>query len=97
MSGRNGNSFKYNCEFTGIAGLLLLITNVQELTWCIETLEVYNRVSATLAAAFGSLPLAAKVAAKFATAFQLTFHGLNGVGHLLWDTGRRFEKKQIVA
>lgn len=53
--------------------------------------------SATLAAAFGSLPLAAKVAAKFAMAFQLTFHGINGVGHLIWDTGSRFQKKQIVA
>ena len=52
--------------------------------------------NATLAAAFGSLPVAAKVAAKFAMAFPLTFHGLNGVGHLVWDTGRRFERKQIV-
>jgi succinate dehydrogenase (ubiquinone) cytochrome b560 subunit len=52
--------------------------------------------SATLATAFGSLPVAAKVAAKFSMAFPLTFHGLNGVGHLVWDTGRRFERKQIV-
>jgi succinate dehydrogenase (ubiquinone) cytochrome b560 subunit len=53
--------------------------------------------TATIAAAFGSLPVAAKVAAKFAMAFPLTFHGINGVGHLVWDTGRGFARKQIVS
>jgi hypothetical protein len=46
LTGRNGSLFNYNCEFTGIAGTSLPITNVQELTWCCETLEVYNMVSA---------------------------------------------------
>ena len=53
--------------------------------------------SATLAAAFGALPVAVKVAAKATMAFQLTFHGINGVGHLIWDTGSRFQRKQIVS
>lgn len=52
--------------------------------------------SATIAAAFGSLPVAAKVAAKFAMALPLTFHCVNGVSHLIWDTGRRFSTKAIV-
>jgi succinate dehydrogenase (ubiquinone) cytochrome b560 subunit len=53
--------------------------------------------TATLVAAFGSLPLAVKIAAKATMAFQLTFHGINGVGHLIWDTGSRFQRKQIVS
>jgi hypothetical protein len=47
LTGRNGNMFNYNCEFTGIAGSSLPITNVEELKWCIETLECYNMVRAT--------------------------------------------------
>jgi hypothetical protein len=46
LTARNGSLFNYDCEFTGIAGTSLPITNVQELTWCCETLEVYNMVSA---------------------------------------------------
>ena len=53
--------------------------------------------TAALVSAFGSLPVAAKLAAKFAMAFPFTFHGINGVGHLIWDTGRSFQRKQIVA
>lgn len=52
--------------------------------------------SANLAAAFGSLPVGVKVTAKFAMAFPFTFHAVNGVGHLIWDTGRRFSRKAIV-
>jgi succinate dehydrogenase (ubiquinone) cytochrome b560 subunit len=51
----------------------------------------------TLVSAFGSLPVAAKVAVKFAMAFPFTFHGINGVGHLIWDTRRNFQREQIVA
>jgi hypothetical protein len=34
--------FSYNCQFEGIANTSLPIANVQELTWCIETLEAYG-------------------------------------------------------
>jgi len=34
--------FSYNCEFQGIANTGLPIQNVQELTWCIQTLEAYG-------------------------------------------------------
>jgi len=53
--------------------------------------------SATIAAAFGSLPVAAKVAAKFTMAFPFTFHAVNGVSHLIWDTGKGLaNNKQII-
>ena len=52
--------------------------------------------SASLVAAFGSLPVGLKTAAKFAMAFPFTFHAVNGLGHLIWDTGRRFSRTAIV-
>jgi hypothetical protein len=39
---QSGTNFNYNCQFTGIANTSLAITNVQQLTWCIETLECYS-------------------------------------------------------
>lgn len=48
-----------------------------------------------MAAAFGAWPVAAKVAAKFTVAFPFTFHGLNGVRHLVWDMGRELSNKQV--
>lgn len=42
LSGQSGGLFSYNCEFQGIAGASLPIQNVQELTWCAETLECYG-------------------------------------------------------
>jgi hypothetical protein len=42
LTGQNTSGFSYNCEFTGIANTGLPISNVQELTWCNETLEVYD-------------------------------------------------------
>ncbi len=51
--------------------------------------------SASMAAAFGAWPVALKVAAKFTVAFPFTFHGLNGVRHLVWDMGRELSNKQV--
>ncbi|MDQ4504551.1 tectonin domain-containing protein [Sinomonas sp. ASV322] len=42
LTGQSGASFSYNCEFIGIANTSLPITNVQELTWSVETLEAYG-------------------------------------------------------
>ena len=41
LTGQNGASFNYDCNFQGIANTDLTIQNVEELTWCIETLEAY--------------------------------------------------------
>ena len=42
---------------------------------------------ASLTAAFASLPVFAKFAIKTAVAFPFTFHSINGIRHLVWDTG----------
>lgn len=49
-----------------------------------------------MAAAFGSLPVAAKVAAKFAVAMPFTFHSFNGLRHLSWDLGKTFNNKTVI-
>jgi hypothetical protein len=47
MTGTSGAQHSYSCEFDGIANTTLNITNVEELTWCIETLEAYSITAAT--------------------------------------------------
>src|SRR5579863_3893680 len=42
LTGQSGSSFGYYCQFQGIANSGLPIQNVQELTWCIQTLEAYG-------------------------------------------------------
>jgi succinate dehydrogenase (ubiquinone) cytochrome b560 subunit len=49
-----------------------------------------------MAAAFASWPGALKVATKFAVAMPFTFHSMNGVRHLIWDTGRQFSNKAVI-
>ena len=60
-----------------------------------------------MAAAFGSLPVAAKFGIKTAIAAPFAFHSINGVRHLVWDTGYRIltvrakltlelKKKQVI-
>lgn len=39
---QSASGFSYNCQFTGIANTSLPIQNVEQLTWCIETLECYR-------------------------------------------------------
>ncbi|PGH05231.1 succinate dehydrogenase, cytochrome b556 subunit [Helicocarpus griseus UAMH5409] len=52
--------------------------------------------SASLAVSFGALPAAAKVLLKTVIAFPFTFHGFNGVRHLVWDTARTLSNKQVI-
>lgn len=52
--------------------------------------------SASMAAAFGALPLAAKTAAKFCIAWPLAFHCINGLRYLTWDTARAITNVQVV-
>jgi hypothetical protein len=47
LTGQSAGGFSYNCEFQGIGGTSLPIQNVQELTWCVETLEAYGLKVAT--------------------------------------------------
>lgn len=45
----------------------------------------------TIAAAFGSLPAVAKAAVKFAVAWPVVLHCVNGSRHLVWDMARGFD------
>jgi succinate dehydrogenase (ubiquinone) cytochrome b560 subunit len=52
--------------------------------------------SASLAAAFAAWPLIAQLAVKFVYALPFTFHSLNGVRHLVWDTASAISNKQVI-
>ena len=47
QTGTSGALHSYSCEFVGIANTTLAISNVEELTWCIQTLEAYCITAAT--------------------------------------------------
>lgn len=56
--------------------------------WHLET--------ASLAAAFGALPVAAKLLAKTVAALPFTYHCVNGIRHLVWDTGAMMTNQQVI-
>ncbi|KAK7928845.1 Succinate dehydrogenase cytochrome b subunit [Apiospora marii] len=51
--------------------------------------------SASLAAAFGSLPVAIKGSLKFLAAWPCVFHAANGCRQLTWDLAKGFSKSAI--
>ncbi|MCJ1302160.1 hypothetical protein MMC08_004963 [Hypocenomyce scalaris] len=63
--------------------------------YLVAPLMGWHLESASLAAAFGAWPVAAKVATKFAVALPFTYHSLNGVRHLAWDTGRNLSNLAV--
>ena len=42
LIGQSGGTSSYSCEFQGIAGTNLSLTNSPELVWCVQTLEAYE-------------------------------------------------------
>jgi succinate dehydrogenase (ubiquinone) cytochrome b560 subunit len=52
--------------------------------------------TASMAAVFASMPLAAKVPLKMLVAFPFTFHSFNGVRHLIWDVGFQLKNQQVI-
>ncbi|CAG7971485.1 unnamed protein product [Penicillium salamii] len=52
--------------------------------------------SATMVASFGALPLAAKILFKSTLALPFTYHCINGIRHLVWDTGRALTNPAII-
>lgn len=42
LTSQSAQGFSYNCQFQGIANTGFPVQNIQELTWCIETLECYG-------------------------------------------------------
>ncbi len=51
--------------------------------------------SLDIAAAFGTLPTAAKAVAKFVLAWPFAFHHSIGLRCLVWDTGRQLSNTQV--
>ncbi|KAJ5494961.1 hypothetical protein N7539_000077 [Penicillium diatomitis] len=52
--------------------------------------------SASMVAAMGALPFAAKVLLKTIMALPFTFHSFNGLRHLMWDMGRGLSNNVII-
>lgn len=52
--------------------------------------------TASMVAAFGAWPLAAKFLAKFTLAMPFTYHSFNGLRHLAWDMGKTFKNATVV-
>jgi len=42
LTAQSGSQFSYNCDFQGVANTSLPIQNVEQLTWCAQTLEAYG-------------------------------------------------------
>ncbi|CAZ80166.1 unnamed protein product [Tuber melanosporum] len=51
--------------------------------------------SVTIAAAFSGLPAATKFGIKFAVTLPFSYHSWNGIRHLLWDTGKALDIKDV--
>ncbi|AEO62948.1 5e45385d-3988-49d1-b298-a40f41420294 [Thermothielavioides terrestris] len=64
--------------------------------YLVAPLAGWHLESASLAAAFGALPLAAKGALKFLAAWPFAYHAVNGVRHLAFDLGYGFKRQTIV-
>ncbi|KAJ2960491.1 hypothetical protein NQZ79_g4165 [Umbelopsis isabellina] len=55
----------------------------------------YNFDSAAVISSVVAMPVAAKVGLKATIAFPFVFHCLNGIRHLIWDTGRFLSLKGV--
>jgi len=42
LSGSSPSGYNYDCDFQGIANTGLPVQNIEQLTWCVETLECYG-------------------------------------------------------
>ncbi|RMZ90854.1 hypothetical protein DV736_g1916, partial [Chaetothyriales sp. CBS 134916] len=52
--------------------------------------------SASIAASFATLPFVVQAVLKTGFALPFTYHVLNGVRHLVWDTGANFTKQGVI-
>ncbi|KAJ5524218.1 hypothetical protein N7513_009338 [Penicillium frequentans] len=52
--------------------------------------------SASMVAAMGALPVAAKILLKATLALPFTYHCMNGLRHLTWDLGRALSNPAII-
>lgn len=56
----------------------------------------WSLTSATLAAGFAKWPVVLKVFAKIVAALPFTYHSINGLRHLAWDTGSQLTNQQVI-
>ncbi|KAI5779291.1 hypothetical protein EDC01DRAFT_711639 [Geopyxis carbonaria] len=56
---------------------------------------IHGLDAASMAAMFGSLPVAVKVGIKALFALPFSYHSWNGLRHLTWDTGRMLNIKDV--
>lgn len=80
-------------RFTGMAYAGALYGG--SLAYLAAPLLGWHLESQSLVALAAGLPLAAKGAVKFALAWPLVFHFLNGTRHLVWDAAIGFTKSEI--
>jgi succinate dehydrogenase (ubiquinone) cytochrome b560 subunit len=52
--------------------------------------------SASIAASFAALPIIAKVGIKMLYSLPFVFHSVNGLRHLVWDSGASLTNKQVI-
>lgn len=50
----------------------------------------------SVAAAFAAFPALVQLGLKLFYALPFTFHSLNGLRHLMWDTGSGITNKQVI-
>lgn len=66
------------------------------LSYLVAPLFGWHLESATLAAGFAAWPALLQIATKFVVAMPFTFHSINGIRHLIWDTGKQFANKSVI-
>ncbi|KAG0646532.1 Succinate dehydrogenase cytochrome B [Hyphodiscus hymeniophilus] len=64
--------------------------------YLVSPLFGWHMDSATMAAAFGSLPALVKGGLKFVVAMPFTYHSFNGLRHLAWDFAIGFKNINVV-
>jgi succinate dehydrogenase (ubiquinone) cytochrome b560 subunit len=94
----------YRPQITWIASSLNRITGLTlsgtfylfGAAYLVAPLLGWHLESASIAAAFASWPVLAKMGVKAFFAWPFTFHSLNGIRHMLWDAGSQFSNKQVI-
>jgi succinate dehydrogenase (ubiquinone) cytochrome b560 subunit len=65
------------------------------MAYAVSPLLGWHLESTVLATSFASLGVATKIGLKALVAWPFTFHSLNGLRHLTWDTGKMFSKQAV--
>jgi succinate dehydrogenase (ubiquinone) cytochrome b560 subunit len=87
----------YASSLNRITGLTLAGTfYVFGAAYLVAPLLGWHLESASIAAAVASLPPFAKMGLKAFFALPFTFHGFNGIRHLVWDAGMALSNKQVI-